>query len=104
MVQTRGRRPAKSRIPLFRSIAEEAEFWDTHSLADFEDELEEATEVKFIPGGPTKTVTLRLDLDTLAALHDTARAHGVPASRLARLWIFERVRDERRKGPISRID
>jgi hypothetical protein len=30
----------KSRIPDFASLKEEAEFWDTHSLAEFEDELE----------------------------------------------------------------
>lgn len=32
----------KSRIPEFKSIEEEAEFWDTHDITDFLDELEPA--------------------------------------------------------------
>ena len=35
---------AKSRIPHFNSIEEEAEFWDTHDSTEFEDEWEEVTE------------------------------------------------------------
>lgn len=31
----------KSKIPEFKNYDEEAEFWDTHSFVDFEDELEE---------------------------------------------------------------
>jgi hypothetical protein len=97
--QTRRRRAAKSRIPVFKSVEEEAAFWDTHSLAAFEDELEEVTDVKFIPGGPTKAVTLRLDLATLAGHCPRTRRTCVG---LARLWISERVRDEKRKGSFSR--
>ena len=32
-----------SKIPKTDSIAELAEFWDTHDLTDFEDELEEVS-------------------------------------------------------------
>lgn len=35
------------RIPKTDSIQELAAFWDTHDLADFEDELEEVTEPVF---------------------------------------------------------
>ena len=31
----------KSKIPKFKSIEEEASFWDTHSFVDFEDEMED---------------------------------------------------------------
>lgn len=30
----------KTRIPVFRTVQEEAEFWDNHSVADFWEELE----------------------------------------------------------------
>ena len=30
----------KSRIPAFKSYAEEAEFWDTHDFTEFEDETQ----------------------------------------------------------------
>lgn len=38
----------KSRIPTFKTIDEEAEFWDTHSIEEFADELETVTNVKFV--------------------------------------------------------
>jgi len=38
----------KSRIPTFKTIEEEAEFWDTHSIEEFADELETVTDVKFV--------------------------------------------------------
>jgi len=31
-------RKTKSRIPRFKSIEEEAEFWDNHDTTEFEDE------------------------------------------------------------------
>ncbi len=38
----------KSRIPTFKTIEEEAAFWDTHSSEDFADELTHIENVKFI--------------------------------------------------------
>lgn len=37
----------RSNIPQTDSIQELADFWDTHDLTDFEDELEEVYEVVF---------------------------------------------------------
>jgi hypothetical protein len=45
------RRHAKSRIPTFSTIEEEAEFWDTHDITEFEDELELVTDVRFVKAG-----------------------------------------------------
>lgn len=83
-----------SRIPTFKTIEEEADFWNTHSLADFEDEIEEVPDVYFVRGGPTKTMTVRLDTDTFAALSQQAHDLGVAPSRLARLWLSQRVHHE----------
>lgn len=38
----------KSKLPKTGSIQELAEFWDTHDLTDFEDELEEIAEPVFV--------------------------------------------------------
>jgi len=39
----------KSQSPHFKTIEEEAEFWDTHDLTEFEDELEDMTgQVQFV--------------------------------------------------------
>ena len=92
-------RRGKSRIPVFKTIEEEAEFWDTHDLTEFEDELEEVTDVKFVVtrGRPTKSLTVRLAPDTLEELTKLAREHGVAASRLVRLWIAERLYEQKRR-------
>jgi hypothetical protein len=43
----------KQRIPQADSIQELAEFWDTHDVTDFEDELEEVTESVFVRAAGT---------------------------------------------------
>jgi hypothetical protein len=79
----------RSRLPEFATIEEEAEFWDTHDITEFEDELEPATNVKFVRGGPTRTIDVRLDEETFAMPTEQARELGVRPSRLARLILFE---------------
>ncbi|HZS86508.1 MAG TPA: CopG family antitoxin [Chloroflexota bacterium] len=85
---------SKSRIPTFKTIEEEAAFWDTHDSAEFEDEFEDVTDVRFVRGGPKKGLTVRLEEETIAALTAEARRIGVGASTLARIWILERLRQE----------
>src|SRR5438105_11749374 len=87
---------SKSRIPRFKNVEEAAEFWDTHSLADFEDELEPVEDVRFVVmrAGPKKPLTVRLPEDTLKALTAQAHEQGVGASTLVRMWILERLRGE----------
>ena len=82
------------RIPTFQTVEEEAAFWDSHSTTDFEHEFAPADDVRFvIRRGPlTKTMTVRLDDASFAALDEQARAQGVQPSVLARRWILERLR------------
>src|SRR5437899_3153261 len=56
---------AKSRIPTFKTIEEAAEFWDTHDSAEFEDEFEDVTNVRFVMARPKKAITVRLPEDSL---------------------------------------
>ena len=48
MTRPMDKRPPVSRIPTFEMVGEEAAFWDSHSFADFEDELKIVTNVKFV--------------------------------------------------------
>lgn len=41
-----------SRIPLFETLQEEAEFWDSHDTSDFEDEFDAVIDVTFVRGEP----------------------------------------------------
>ena len=91
----------ESRIPAFKTIEEEAEFWDTHDSSVFDDEFETVTDVRFVRSKRKQPITVRLDQDTVAALKRQAHRRGIGTSTLARLWITERVRDleERRVAP-----
>jgi hypothetical protein len=44
----------KFKLPKTDSIQKLAEFWDTHDLTDFEDELEEVLEPVFVRGSAIK--------------------------------------------------
>ncbi|MEW5989122.1 MAG: CopG family antitoxin [Chloroflexota bacterium] len=86
-------RQYQSRIPSFKTVEEEAAFWDTHSSVEFEDELEVVTDVIFVKARPRKRgLTVRLDEDTLTRLAQQAQEKGVGPSTLARMWILERLR------------
>ncbi len=79
-------------IPDFKTKEEEAEFWDTHSLADYWDTFEPAKlhAAKNLSHG----MTIRLDPKTLEKLRDLADAKGVGPTTLIRMWVLERLRAE----------
>jgi predicted glycoside hydrolase/deacetylase ChbG (UPF0249 family) len=78
-----------SRIPTFKSIQEEAEFWDTHSFTDFWDELK-PVQVK-VSRNLSHITHVRLDDQTLAGLEAEASKKGVATGTLIRMWIKERL-------------
>ncbi len=92
-------KPSKTSIPHFKSIEEEAEFWDTHSTTEFEDEFEPVEDLRFVVlrGRPKKAITVRLDEDTFAILTKKASEYGVGPSALVRMWVLDRLVKER--GP-----
>lgn len=71
---------------------EVADFWDTHSAADYWDELVPA-KIEERPA-PREVITLRLDPRAAHALRVLARRRGVSYTALAREWISERLREE----------
>lgn len=81
-----------SRIPEFASREEEAEFWDTHDVTDYLDELR-PVRVRPMPG-LSAGMTVRLDPDDREALGRIATQRGIGPSTLVRMWIKERLRDE----------
>lgn len=87
-----------AKIPKFKSDKEAREFWDTHSLADFEKDLRPAKGVVFVK--PEKQiVSLRLDRKIINALKSFAAKKGIGYSPLLRMWILEKFYKEvRPKG------
>jgi hypothetical protein len=87
-------RSTSSRIPTFKTIEEEAEFWDTHDLTEFADELEEVHGVSFYAVESPDVVTLRFTGEELAALAKRAREQQISPAALAWRWVMERLADD----------
>jgi hypothetical protein len=79
------------RIPEFKTVEEAADFWDTHSSFDFEDEFEDIEDVEFVP---VKRLRILLEVKALAELRAMADAMGIEPSELARAWLEERISAE----------
>ncbi len=78
-------------IPKFRSIAEEAEFWDTHDVTDYLGDMK-LVDVQFAPRQKKEeTVTIRIEPKLKSRLENMARSYGINLSTLARIWLVERL-------------
>jgi predicted DNA binding CopG/RHH family protein len=85
----------KKRIPDFKSDEEAAEFWDTHSLADYWDDTQPAEDVEFRLR-PLKQISLRLAPGQIERLKQIAARKGIGYQTMLRMWVTERVREEER--------
>jgi pyrroloquinoline quinone (PQQ) biosynthesis protein C len=78
----------KSRLPRTDSIKKLAEFWDSHDLTDFEDELVEVAEPVFVRGNAIK---VSLETHEAEAVKRMAEAKGVSPEQLVRVWVLQKV-------------
>jgi len=86
---------AHGSIPAFNSYEEEANFWDTHSTTDFRGETE-AVKVR-ATRGLSANVQVRFDPETDHELEAIARERGVKKATLIRIWVLERLRQDRNR-------
>lgn len=80
----------KSRIPEFSSYEEEAKWWKTHNLADYQDEFK-TVKARFAKN-LSEGLNIRLDLETLGKLRVEARQKGIGPTTLVRMWIIKELR------------
>lgn len=85
------------RIPKFKTDKEAAAFWDTHSLADFEEELRPAKNIVFVKPD-RQVISLRLDRKIVQSLKSLAARKGLGYSLLIRMWILDRFYKESPDG------
>jgi len=90
-------------IPRFRNEAEEAEFWDSHSLAKIWDQLEPvqievAPDVRWVIVQQSRKipVTLRLEERQIKRAKEIARKRSLNYQTLLRTWIAEAIAREDR--------
>jgi hypothetical protein len=81
-------RKGVSSISGSRSIAELAEFWDTHDAADFDSETYEV-QLKF--DIQSRHHYVAVDPELLARIRKFAQARGLSTESLVNLWLQERV-------------
>ena len=76
------------KIPQADSIQELAQFWDTHDLTDFEDQLDEVGKPVF---ERASVVKVHLQPDEADAVKKIARSKGMDNADLIREWVLERI-------------
>ncbi len=84
-------RKKRKTIPAFKSREEEAAFWDTHDFTEYPEGFKRVR-VRFAKR-LSDGITIRFDPDTLERLR--AEKKGVGPTTLARMWIVERLEEER---------
>jgi len=85
-----GKINTKSRIPEFKNREEEARWWETHSLADYQDEFK-TIKVRFAKN-LSEGLHVRLDPETLMKLRIEAKEKGIGPTTLVRMWVKEQIR------------
>ena len=76
------------RLPKTDSVEELAQFWDTHDLTDFDDELEEVPEQVF---SQDRAITFRLPSSEADAVRRLAASQGLAEAELIRGWVLEKL-------------
>jgi len=86
----------KSRIPEFKNRQEMAEWWDTHDVADYLDELKQV-KIRFAKklSNLSETLNIRLEPDDLAKLRQEAQRKGIGPTTLVRIWVREHLQEKR---------
>lgn len=87
----------KFKFPDFDKMtyAEEAEWWDTHSFADFWDELEDVEIIWDLEKPKDETLVVRLQKNAKDRLEKVAKSRGLNISTLARMWLLEKLASNR---------
>jgi hypothetical protein len=82
----------RTSISKARSLEEIADFWDTHSLADYRDQTHEVTFA--VRAQRRRRITL--DPDVYAQVEAQAYTRGVLPETLVNLWLMERLQERQR--------
>lgn len=89
----------KSRIPKFKSFQEEAKFWDTHDTTDYEAEFK-PIKIRFAKN-LSESITVRFDKEVLTTLRQEATTKGIGATTLIRMWVLERLGQQKQNQAIT---
>lgn len=90
MTQTKKRK----KWPEFKSYEEEAEFWDTHNIREYDkfERVELEVDKNF-----AHTLSIRLNGELLTKLKKRAEKKGLGVTTFIRMWLRERLEEEEKK-------
>ena len=77
-----------SPIPPFKTLKEEANYWDTHSIVD---DIDDGTLIGFHSANKNRTLTIRFSDKALQSLREQAFRLGIGPTTLARMWLMEKL-------------
>ena len=81
----------RSSVPVFKTEAEERDFWESHDSSDHVD-WSKAERIRFSNLKPsTKAISLRLPVDLLERIKMAANRRDVPYQSLIKVWLAEKV-------------
>jgi predicted DNA binding CopG/RHH family protein len=79
------------KVPKFKSLKEEREFWDIHDSTDYHDDFKVTKNVVFVR--PKKEViSLRLEPTIINKLKELANKEGLPPTTYARMLIIKSIK------------
>ena len=91
-------KPKTKGIPAFKNRAEEAHFWDTHSVADYWSETR-PVQARFAKN-LSMVLPVRFDAETLEKLRLEASKKGIGPTTLVRMLILQHL-DEAPPGDVA---
>jgi predicted DNA binding CopG/RHH family protein len=84
----------KKKIPEFKSYEEEANFWDTHNIMEY-DEFE-TVELE-VDKNLFHTLSIRLNSEILDKLKKRAEKKGLGVTTFIRMWLREHLEEQEEK-------
>ena len=79
------------KTPKFKSISEEALFWDTHDITDYL-KAEKPLSMAYAPKVEKKeTISLRMAPSLKRRVGKIAKGYDISPSSLVRMWVVEKV-------------
>jgi predicted DNA binding CopG/RHH family protein len=82
------------KIPSFKNVDEEAEFWSTHDSAEYVDWSKAKKTVFPNLKSSTESISLRLPSSLLARIKELANEKDVPYQSLMKVYLSDQVKHE----------
>jgi predicted DNA binding CopG/RHH family protein len=84
-------------VPKFRNEQDEREFWTTHDTTDYFD-FSKSNRVEIGVEAPVKSISLRLPREMLNQLKVLANKKDIPYQSLIKVYLAEKIAEERKAG------